>query len=111
SEVDGTGLRVRRGAELRGSARENLRAGRQLRVGLQTDHDFPLLGHGAHTPAGALRCQSVARWNASATCSIRASLNLLPTTCRPTGRGASAPAPKPPGTLIPGRPARLTDSV
>jgi len=42
-EIHGARLRVGRGAERGGGAREDLRRGRELRVGLEADDDFP--GH------------------------------------------------------------------
>ena len=60
----GAGLRVGRGAERRRGAGEDLRCGRQLRVGLEPDDDFPghLVTCHSESAAEARRCQSVACW-------------------------------------------------
>ena len=61
AEVDEVRLRVGRGAEGRGRAREDLRARRELRVDLEADDAFPFAGHHAAS-FGARACQSVSSW-------------------------------------------------
>jgi hypothetical protein len=104
-DVHGIGLDIGLGAEGDAAAGENLRLRLQLGMGFQPDDDFPL----AHFNSSGIRtCQSLAFWYWCAACSILASPNQLPMICKPTGMPW---APKPQGSDMPGRPARLVEIV
>ena len=109
TQVDGAGLGVWFSTERRGRAGENFGSGCELYVNFQPDHCFPLHCMLPRYQAlkGLALWKSVACWKRCAAFSRRPSSKWRPIICRPTGRPPTIPA----GTDIPGKPARLTDSV
>src|SRR4051812_8799055 len=104
THADGAGVVVRRIAEARRAAAEDLRLRQKLRVDFQTDHGFIVRAHSF----GFFLCHSVIRSYASATRSIVASSKCLPMICMPIGIPSAS---KPHGSDRPGSPARLTEIV
>ena len=115
--ADGTDVRVRLPARVRGAAAENLGVRLELNVNLDPDdgregqflvHFLPLLGHDNQRPPFAIRGEPSSPSRVSPTSRRRSSLHRGPTSCRPTG---SPEGEYPVKKDSPGSPAMFTGSV